>query len=116
MAQKFDGSRRRAYPGRPRVSQEGRRSCSVLRAENRGWGYDRIVGALANLGHPISDQTVGNILRRHNLAPAPERIRTTTWKEFIRSHTEVLAGADFFIVEVLIWRGLVTYYVLFFIE
>jgi hypothetical protein len=29
---------------------------------------------------------------------------------------EVLAGADFFTVEVLTWRGLVTYYVLFFIE
>jgi hypothetical protein len=44
----------------------------VLRfaGENRGWGYDRIIGALANLGHQISDQTVGNIMRRHNLAPA----------------------------------------------
>jgi len=87
-----------------------------LARENRGWGYDRIVGALANLGHAISDRTVGNILRRHNLAPAPERSRTTTWKEFIRSHMDVLAGADFFTVEVLTWRGLVTYYVLFFIE
>src|SRR5262245_61799750 len=76
----------------------------------------RIVGALANLGHQVSDQTVGNILRRHNIAPAPERSRTTTWKEFIRLHTNVLAGADFFTVEVLTWRGLVTYYVLFFME
>jgi putative transposase len=33
--------------------------------ENPSWGYDRIVGALANLGHKLSDQTVGNILRRH---------------------------------------------------
>src|SRR5215831_3170619 len=79
-------------------------------------GYDRIVGALANLGHQVSDQTVGNILRRHNIAPAPERSSTTTWKEFIRSHTNVLAGADFFTVEVLSWHGLVTYYVLFFME
>jgi putative transposase len=84
--------------------------------QNRGWGYDRIVGALANLGHQVSDQTVGNILRRHNIAPVPERSRTTTWKEFIQSHMDVLVGADFFTVEVLTWRGLVTYYVLFFIE
>ena len=35
------------------------------------WGYDRIVGALANLGYTISDQTVGNILKRHGIAPAP---------------------------------------------
>jgi hypothetical protein len=40
----------------------------------------------------------------------------TTWKAFIRSHMVVLAGTDFFTVEVLTWRGLVTYYVLFFIH
>ena len=56
--------------------------------ENRSWGYDRIVGALANLGYTISDQTVGNILKRHGLPPAPERKTTTTWKEFIRTHME----------------------------
>ena len=32
------------------------------------WGYDRMVGALANLGYPVSDQTVGNILRRPGIA------------------------------------------------
>jgi putative transposase len=116
VAQKFDGSRRRASPGRPRVSPEVEALVVRLARENRGWGYDRIVGALANLGYQVSDQTVGNILRRHDIAPAPERSRTTTWKEFIKSHMDVLAGADFFTVEVLTWRGLVTYYVLFFIE
>jgi Homeodomain-like domain len=113
VAQKFDGSRRRAGPGRPRVSREIEALVVQFARENRGWGYDRIVGALSNLGHPISDQTVGNILRRHNLAPAPERSRTTTWKEFIQSHIDVLAGADFFTVDVLTWRGLLTYYVRF---
>ena len=29
---------------------------------------------------------------------------------------DVLAGTDFFMVEVLTWRGLITYYILFFIE
>jgi hypothetical protein len=116
VAHKFDGSGRRGYPGRPRISPEVERLVVRMARENRGWGYDRIVGALANLGHAISDRTVGNILRRHNIAPAPERSRTTTWKEFIRSHMEVLAGTDFFTVEVLTWRGLVTYYILFFIE
>jgi len=84
--------------------------------ENSGWGYDRIVGALANLGYAVSDQTVGNVLKRHGIAPAPKRSRSTTWKEFIQSHMAVLAGMDFFTVEVLSWRGLVTYYVLFFIH
>jgi hypothetical protein len=63
-----------------------------LARENRGWGYDRIVGALANLGHPVADRTVGNILRRRHIAPAPERSRTTTWEEFIRSHTSCSPG------------------------
>jgi hypothetical protein len=58
--------------------------------ENRSWGYDRIVGALANLGYHISDQTVGNVLRRHGIPPAPERRRTITWAEFIRAHLAVL--------------------------
>jgi hypothetical protein len=72
--------------------------------------------ALANLGHEVSDQTVGNVLRRHGLPPAPERKHTTTWATFIRAHLAVLAGTDFFTAEVLTLRGLVTYYVLFFIH
>jgi transposase InsO family protein len=84
--------------------------------ENLSWGYDRIVGSLANLGHEVSDQTVGNILRRHGVPPAPERKRSMTWAAFIRTHLAVLAGTDFFTVEVLTLRGLVTYYVLFFIH
>jgi hypothetical protein len=109
IARKFDGSRHRAYPGRPRVGSELEALVVRMARENRTWGYDRIVGALSNLGHRISDQTVGNILRRYKIAPAPERTRKTTWKEFIRSHMDVLAGTDFFTVEVLTWRGLVTY-------
>ena len=62
------------------------------------------------------DQTVGNVLRRHGLPPAPERKRTTSWTDFIRTHMELLAGTDFFTAEVLTLRGLVTYYVLFIIH
>jgi hypothetical protein len=84
--------------------------------ENCGWGYDRIAGALANLGHEVSDQTVGNVLRRHGIAPAPKRSQTMAWKDFIASHMAVLAGMDFFTAEVLTWRGPATYYVLFVIQ
>jgi hypothetical protein len=87
-----------------------------MASENRDWGYDRIAGALANLGYEISDQTVGNVLQRHGLPPAPERKRTPTWAAFIRTHLALLAGTDFFTAEVLTLRGLVTYYVLFFIH
>src|ERR1019366_9168739 len=102
--------------GRPRIDREVEELIVRMAKENRSWGYDRIVGALANLGHEVSDQTVGNVLRRHGLSPAPERKHTTTWAEFIRAHLAVLAGNDFFTAEVITLRGLVTYYVLFFIH
>ena len=63
----------------------------------------------------MSDQTVGNILRRHGIAPAPKRSQTIRWKDFIASHMAALAGMDFFTVEVLGWRGLRTHYILFLI-
>ncbi len=44
-----------------------------MATENPTRGYNRIQGALANLGHSISDATVGNILRQHGIEPAPER-------------------------------------------
>jgi transposase InsO family protein len=116
ISRKFDGSKYRSYPGRPRIAPELEALILKMAKENSGWGYDRIVGALANLGHRVSDQTVGNVLRRHGMEPAPKRSQNTTWKEFIESHLAVLAGIDFFSVEVLTWRGLVTYYVLFFIH
>jgi putative transposase len=71
---------------------------------------------LKHLGYTISDQSVGNILKRHGILPAPQREKTTTWKEFIRTHMDVLVATDFFTTEVWAWGGLVTYYVLFFIR
>ncbi len=116
VAKKFDGSKNRAYPGRPQIDEHLEELIVRFASENRLWGYDRIAGAMANLGHRVSDQTVGNILKRHGIPPAPERRKTTTWKEFIRSHMDVLAATDFFTAEVWTKAGLVTYYVLFFMH
>ena len=102
--------------GGPGSMKNWKRSSSGWARENSGWGYDRIVGAVANLGYTVSDQTVGNVLRRHGIAPAPHRSRTMSWKDFLAAHMNVLAATDFFTVEVLKWRGLVTYYVLFFLH
>src|SRR6266516_62626 len=98
-------------------SRSGSRTPGLADGEgNPSWGYDRIVGALANLGHRLSDQTVGNALRRHGISPAPKRKQSVSWKNFIRSHRDVLVGMDFFTTEVLTLKGLTTYYVLFFIH
>jgi len=116
IANKFAGSKDRRRVGRPRVDAKIERLVVQMAKENPSWGYDRIVGAMTNLGHQLSDQTVANILRRHNLLPAPKRKQAIRWSDFIRSHLDVLAGTDFFTVEVLTLKGLVTYYVLFFIH
>jgi putative transposase len=116
IAKKFDGSMCRKSCGRPRVDEETEQLVVGMAKDNPGWGYDRIVGAMANLGFKLSDQTVANILRRHDIPPAPKRKQATSWKDFIRAHQAVLAATDFFTVEVLTLRGLMTYYVLFFIH
>jgi len=76
VAAKFDGSKHRTYPGRPKIDPEIEGLIVQMARENSGWGYDRIAGALANLGHAVSDQTVGNVLR-----PAWDRAGSETERD-----------------------------------
>ncbi len=57
VAKKFDGSKHRKYPDRPTVQPEMEALVVRMAQENAGWGYDRIVGALTNLGHHLLGQT-----------------------------------------------------------
>jgi hypothetical protein len=109
IAQKFDGSKCCISRGRPRVAEEVDRLAVQMAEENPTWGYRRIQGALANLGHHINAITVRNILRRHHLQPAPTRRKAgMNWTQFLKLHWEVLASTDFFTVEVATWHGLMT--------
>src|SRR5450755_1826077 len=117
VAKKWDTSARgRKKPGRRPVADEIRTLVVRLASENPTWGYDRIQGALANLGHTLSDATVGNILKLHGIEPAPDRKRQTTWQTFLQAHWDVLAAIDFTTVEVWTKNGLVTVYLLFVME
>jgi hypothetical protein len=116
VAQKFDGSSNRKKAGQPKTDKEIEEHVIRFAQENPSWGYDRIQGALSNLGYDISDQTVGNILKRNGIHSAPQREQDLTWSEFIQAHKDVLAACDFFTAEVLTPVGLITYYVLFFIH
>ena len=100
IAQKFDGSQHRSSAGCRAIDSDIEELVLRLARENRSWGYRRMVGALNNLGHEISHQTVANILRRHGVDRAPERGKKLLWKDFIQSHMEVLAAVDFFTAEV----------------
>jgi putative transposase len=116
VARKWDYSQQRQKLGRPPVAQEIVELVLRMAEENPSWGYDRIQGAVANLGHKISDSTVANILGQHGIDPAPERKRQTTWHTFLKAHWDVLASVDFTTIEVWARSGLVTYYLLFFME
>src|SRR5262249_62408995 len=66
-----------------------------IATENHGWGYTRIQGALANLNHEVSRGTLATSLRKPGMAPAPDRLRKTTWTESLfdpRSGSAVYAG------------------------
>ena len=80
--------------------------------ENPTWGYDRIQGALANVGYHISDTTIGNILKAHGIEPSPKRERSGSWSTFLKAHWETLAAIDFTTCEVWTMKGLVTVYIL----
>jgi hypothetical protein len=99
IAQQYDSSRQRNALGRPKIDQELKALGVRIAQENLSWGYDRIVGALANMGFTVSDQTVGNSLKHHGILPTPERKKTTMWHEFIRTHLDVLVATDFFTAE-----------------
>ena len=115
IAQKYDGSQKRV-PGRPRTAGEIETLVVRMAKENRSWGYRRIQGALANLGHTIGRGTIATILARNGIEPAPERGRKTTWKEFLEQHWDLIVAADFFTIEAWTPRGLQRFIVLFFLE
>ncbi len=106
----------RKGPGRPPVSPEIVELVLRIARENTSWGYDKIQGALDNLGYTVAASTVANILKRHGIVPAPERSKQTSWRTFLKAHWDVIAATDFFTIEVWTSSGLVTYYILFVIH
>jgi len=99
IAKKYDGTAQRT-PGRPRTAAEIAALVTRMAEENRNWGYRRIQGALANLGHLLAHNTIADILKQHGIEPAPERSRKTTWKELLSRHWDQIVASDFFTIEV----------------
>jgi putative transposase len=115
VASKWNYSHRRG-PGRPRVMKTIVDLVLQMALENPSWGYTRIRGALANLGHQVGRGTIANILRQNGIEPAPERDAHTRWSTFLKAHWECLTATDFMSVEVCTFKGLVTHYLVFFID
>jgi len=97
VANKWTYSDRRTAAGRPPTPQEVVDLVPKIARENVTWGYDRIADALANVGHDVSDQTVGNILKAHGIDPVPSRKRQMTWSTFLKGNrltNRTLAAGD----------------------
>ena len=56
-------------PGRPCTSVELRRLIIEMATNNPTWGYRRITGELAGLGHRVGASTVWRILKQHDIDP-----------------------------------------------
>src|SRR5262249_47004230 len=86
-------TRPRRHAGRPPVMARIKELAIRMAKENPTWGYTRIVGALANLGHDVARTTVAKILKAAGIAPAPER--PSSWRTFLRAHAGAIAAQEF---------------------
>ena len=103
--------RRRRTGGRSTTS-ELRQLVLRLAAENSTWGYRRIHGEFAGLGHQLAPSTVWSILKRAGIDPAPHR-SGPSWRQFLAAQAHGILATDFFCVDTLLCQRL---YVLFVVE
>jgi transposase InsO family protein len=100
--------------GRPPLGAELQALILRLARENPRWGYKRIQGELAKLGHRVGRSTIRDVLKRAGLPPAPARSRRgISWRTFCRHYRQQVLACDFFTIETALLR---TIFVLFFIE
>jgi putative transposase len=98
-------------PGRPAIDPELCKLILQMATENPRWGYMRIKGELGKLGIAVSATSIGMLLRRSGVGPAPRR--GPTWRQFLKAQASGILACDFFTVETAFLK---TLYVLFFIE
>ncbi len=99
--------------GRPRTKPEIERLVVRLARENSDWGNGKIEGELLKLGYSIDEQTVAHILKRYGIPTAPQRKRSTSWRQLFTHYQDQMLACDFFTVETFFLK---TLYVLMFIE
>ncbi|RLC74927.1 MAG: hypothetical protein DRJ03_31120 [Chloroflexi bacterium] len=76
--------------GRPRISQELDDLIVQMAQENSRWGYGKIEGDLRKLGIEVSESHVRDVLKRHNITPAPVR-SSSSWRHWVALSTTTIA-------------------------
>ena len=99
--------------GRPHTNRTLEGLILRLAKENPRWGYGKIEGELCKLGFDASQTTIRDILKRHNIQPAPVRNGSICWKNLLTHYKDQLLACDFFTVKTVLLK---TLYVFFFIE
>jgi len=116
IAEKYDDSRYRTSPGRPKIDTAVVDLVIRFKKENPRWGYKKIRDQIVYIGYKISKSSVKNILIENGYDPEPDLTVRSTWHEFIKSHWNVLSACDFFTIKLLTGRKLVRRTVFFVIE
>jgi putative transposase len=111
VANKFDGSKARRGPGRPRVMRNVEQLIVRLAEDNRNWPGRWPIWDIVYAIRRSAMSCSATVCRRRRSASARPPGRRS-----FAIHLALLAGTDFFTAEVLTLRGLMTYYVLFFIH
>jgi hypothetical protein len=105
---------RQSKVGKPRIAPELEALIVRLATENPGLGYEKLQGELVKLGDDVGISTVRDVLKRHDIPPAPQRDRSrSNWRAFLNHYRTQMLACDFFTIETVLLK---TVYVLFFIE
>lgn len=97
----------RARPGRPALDNETRELIRRMARDN-GWRAPRIQKELTRIGIEVHVDTVRRYMPRLDPDPAKQE----SWRTFLASHREVLAGMDFFVVPTVTFRLLYGFFII----
>lgn len=88
--------------GRPPIRPKFKQYIIQIAKDNPRWGYETMSNVLKMLHIQVSPSSVRNILNKVGIYPAPDRDKTQTWHEFLK--TQGIYQCDFFTQHAMVWN------------